>query len=78
MMERDRHERQIRLNDCRLGGGWTFDSALNAVMSRHRGLSFFTDEQIAEIRAEMIERQWFRHKLNRENRKRRASQERAA
>lgn len=68
-MTRARHEHQIKLNSYSLGGGNTFDAALNRVMERWRGLDWFTDEQIAEIRAEMIEREWFRHKLNRENRK---------
>ncbi|TDR27790.1 hypothetical protein [Aquamicrobium defluvii] len=77
-MTRARHEHQIKINDYTLGGGNTFDAAMNRVVSRWRGLDWFTDEQIAEIRAEMIEREWFRHKLNRENRKRLASKERAA
>ncbi|MGB3388996.1 MAG: hypothetical protein WBA88_13515 [Pseudaminobacter sp.] len=77
-MDRARHERQIKLNDYTLSGGNTFDAALNRVTSRWRGLDWFTDEQIAEIRAEMIECEWLRHKLKRENRKRLASKERAA
>lgn len=68
-MTRARHEHQIKLNSYNLGGSNTFDAALNRVMARWRGLDWFTDEQIAEIRAEMIGREWFRHKLNRENRK---------
>lgn len=75
-MTRARHEHQIRMLDSTFGG--ELDDAITRVMNRHRGLSFFTDEQIAEIRAEMIEREWFRHKLNREHRKRLASSERAA
>lgn len=71
-MTRSRHEYQIKLNDCSLPGGNTFALALDRVMKRWRGLEWFTDEQIAEIRAEMIQRQWFRHKINRENRRRRA------
>jgi hypothetical protein len=70
---RHRHEHQIKINSYSLGGRNTFDAALNSVIARWRGLDWFTDEQIAEIRAEMIEREWFRHKLNRENRKRRAA-----
>lgn len=66
---RARHEHQIKLGSYSLGGSNTFDTALNRVMARWRGLSWFTDDQIAEIRAEMIEREWFRHKINRENRK---------
>jgi hypothetical protein len=75
-MSRARHEYQIKTLDYHLAGTTLFSLALTRVMGR--GLSWFTDEQIAEIRAEMIERQWFRHKLNRENRRRRANQERAA
>lgn len=66
---RHRHEHQIKINSYNLGGSNTFDAALHKVMERWRGLDWFTDEQIAEIRAEMIEREWFRHKLNRENRR---------
>lgn len=68
---RDRHEHQIKLLNSTFGR--EFDKALDRVIVRHRGLSFFTAEQIAEIRAEMIEREWFCHKLNRENRKRRSA-----
>lgn len=68
-MSRARHEHQIKLNSYSLGGGNTFDAALHRVSSRWRGLDWFTDEQIAEIRAEMIGREWFRHGLKRENRK---------
>lgn len=70
---RHRHEHQIKISSYSLGGSNTFDTALRKVMARWRGLDWFTDEQIAEIRAEMIEREWFRHKFNRENRKRRAA-----
>lgn len=70
-MTRARHEHQINLNSSTFGN--EFDLALTRAISRCAGLDWFTDEQIAEIRAEMIEREWFRHKLNRENRKERAS-----
>jgi hypothetical protein len=70
MSERARHEHQIKLNGYYLGGGNTFDAALNKVMARWRGLSWFTDDQVAEIREQMIRDEWFRHKINRENRKR--------
>lgn len=70
MGKRERHERQINLNEYHLSCGNTFNAALNRVMARSTGLDWFTDEQVAEIRAEMIEREWFRHKLNRENRAR--------
>lgn len=68
MTSRARYEHQIKLNDYTMGGGNTFDAALNRVVSRWRGLGWFTDEQIAEIRAEMIESEWFRHKLKRQSR----------
>lgn len=71
---RARYEAQIKLNDFSLGGRNTFDTALSRVIGRRvQALNWFTDEQIAEIRAEMIKREWFRHKLNRENRNRRAA-----
>lgn len=70
-MSRARHEHQIRLLSSTFGR--EFDNALRTVMNRSRGLSWFTDDQIADIRAEMIEHDWFRHKLNRENRKRRVA-----
>lgn len=70
-MARARHEHQIKLLDYTFGNGNTFDAAMHRVAARWRGLDWFTDEQIAEIRREMIEREWFRHKLNRENRRRR-------
>lgn len=68
---RSRHEHQINLNSTTFGG--ELDLAMARVMSRHPGLSFFTDEQISEIRAEMIRREWFCHKHRRENRKRRVA-----
>jgi hypothetical protein len=70
MDARTRHERQIKL----LGGALSrqFDTALDRLIRKH-GMAFFTDEQIAELRAEMIGDDWFRHRLNRENRKRRAA-----
>jgi hypothetical protein len=77
MNTRARHEHQIKLNSYSLSAGNTFDLALDRVMCRWRGLDWFTDEQLAEIRAEMIEREWFRHKINRENRKRLASKDAA-
>lgn len=69
---RNRHEHQIRLLDSTFG--CEFDKALTRVVGRrNRALDFFTDEQIAEIRAEMIEREWSRHIHVRDNRKRRAA-----
>ena len=68
---RARHEHQIKLLSTTFGG--EFYDALYRVIGRSRRLDWFTDEQIAEIRAAMVERDWSRHKLNRENRKRRAA-----
>lgn len=66
-MSRDRHEHQIKMNSSTFGN--EFERGLWNAIRSHRGLSFFTDEQVAEIRHEMIRQQWRRHKLNRENRK---------
>ncbi len=69
---RARYEAQIKHLDTWSGN--ELDRALFSVISRKpEPLDFFTDEQLAEIRAEMIKREWFRHKLNRENRKRRTA-----
>lgn len=68
---RVRYEHQIKHLDTWSGN--EFDRALFSVIANHRGMDFFTTEQLAEIRAEMIRREWFRHKINRENRKRRAA-----
>lgn len=70
-MTRSRHEHQIKINSYSLNGSSTFDAALHRVMARWRGLDWFTDEQLAEIRAELIQREWWSHNLKRENRKRR-------
>jgi hypothetical protein len=71
MTSRARYEHQIKMLDTWAGN--ELDDAVHRVIARYRGLSFFTDEQIEEIRAEMIQREWFSHKLKRENRKRRAA-----
>jgi len=34
--------------------GREFDKALDRVIERNRGLNFFTDDQLSEIRAEMV------------------------
>ncbi len=68
---RARYEAQIKHLDTWSGNEYA--AAVNRAIANHRGMDFFTDEQLAEIRAEMIEREWFRHKLNRENRNRRAA-----
>ena len=74
---RARYEAQIKHLDTWSGN--EFDRALSRVILGYRNpLDFFTDEQLDEIRAEMIKREWFRRKLNRENRKRLASNGKAA
>lgn len=70
-MNRARHEHQIRINSPTFGN--EFANALYTCMNRRPGRSWFTDEQIAELRAEMIQTAWFRHKFRREQRKRRAA-----
>lgn len=74
-MTRARHEHQIKL----FGkiGGPAFEDALTYLALKH-GLDWLTAEQIADMREYLISRAWFSHKLNRENRKRLASDERAA
>ena len=50
------------------------DRALTRVINRNGGLAFFTDDQIAEIRAELIQREWsVTHAIRRRNRKLRAA-----
>lgn len=68
MSERARHEHQIKL----FGkiGGRAFEDVLTH-LAFENGLDWFTDDQIADMREYLIERSWFSHKLNRENRKRR-------
>ncbi|MCA0318197.1 MAG: hypothetical protein LCH88_09025 [Proteobacteria bacterium] len=51
MTTRARQEKFICDHDT--PSGREFDRALGRVISEHRGVSFFTDEQIAEITAEM-------------------------
>jgi len=70
---RKRHEHQIKLASHVLGQGNTFDDALFRVASRWRGLDWFTDDQLAEIRAEMIHRRWYCRNLGRAIRKRRTA-----
>jgi hypothetical protein len=66
MMARHRHEATIKMLDSTWGG--EFDKALGRVISAHRGMNFFTDEQIAEIRAEMLRQEWDRRRRNRRHR----------
>lgn len=77
MTSRARYEHQIKHLDTWSGN--EFDRALSRVILRERNpLDFYTTEQLALIREQMIRDAWFSHKLNRENRKRFASKERAA
>jgi hypothetical protein len=55
--ERARFEAQINHYQTRFGG--EFDDALTTLAFRH-GLSWFTDEQIAEIRDLMVKTEWKR------------------
>lgn len=68
MTSRARHEHQIKLTE-RLGYyNGAFEKALLAVIYQ-RGtpdLSWFTEDQIAEIRDEMISREWDRRCRDRE------------
>lgn len=50
---RERRERFIADHDTMFAPA--FHKALKRVMDRHRGLSFFTDGQIEEIVAEMVD-----------------------
>jgi hypothetical protein len=59
-MTRARHEAAIRRLDTTFGD--EFETALAAVVHSHRGLNFFTDEQIAEIRDAMIQKEWDRRR----------------
>ena len=70
-MARDRDEASIKRLDSYFGR--EFDNALSRVLGRYRGLSFYTDEQLAEIREQMVRDELFRRKLKWENRKRRAA-----
>ena len=66
MNDRARHEASIERLDSKFGG--EFDKALHRVImdhafSRGRFLAFFTDEQIAEIRADMVRMEWKSHQF---------------
>jgi hypothetical protein len=56
MSARTRHEAQIKHYDTRFGR--EFENALYSVIQDYGGLSFFTDEQVEEIRAAMIKAEW--------------------
>lgn len=70
-MSRDKHEASIRWLDTYSGREW--QRALDTVIMRHPGLSFYTDEQIEEIRAQMVKDAWFSHQINRQNRRRKVA-----
>lgn len=70
-MTRARYEHQIKHLDTWSGN--EFDRAETRVIGRYRNpLDFYTTEQLAEIREQMIRDAWFTHRLNRENRRRAA------
>jgi len=65
MDDRTHHERQIKRIDPRLGR--RFEEALS-MLAFHNGLSWFTDDQIAEIRDAMISAEWRRNRRQMESR----------
>jgi hypothetical protein len=70
-MPRARDEASIRWLDT-----WTgreFERALDRVCGRYKGMDFWTDEQLAEIRAQMVQDAWFSHQINRQNRRRKVA-----
>lgn len=64
---RARKEKFIR--DMDTAAGREFDRALDRVIGQHGGLSFFTDEQIAEITSEMARKERWSHSLMIRNRR---------
>lgn len=60
-MTRSRYERQIKSFDSTFGG--ELEDAINSLAFRN-GLSWFTDDQIAEIRDHMIQAEWNRRVRN--------------
>lgn len=69
-MTRARHEASIRRLDTTFGN--EFDRALTRVMARYRGLNWLTDDQVAEVRAEMVQTEWDRMRRLKANRRRAA------
>lgn len=67
MTTRERQERFIRNYDS--DSGREFDRALDRVIARNGGLSFFTDEQIEAITAEMVRKERWSHSLMIRNRR---------
>lgn len=72
-MSRDKQEASIRRLDYWSGASYAFERALNRVVGSHPGMSFYTDEQIEEIRAQMVKDAWFSHQINRQNRRRKVA-----
>lgn len=66
-MSRERHMHQIKLLDSTFG--CEFDNALSRVMSHGGGLDWLTDEQVEEVRAEMIKDFWRQHQITRKHRR---------
>lgn len=64
MTSRARYEAQIQ--HYQTFGGNELDSAIRCLVRRYGGLSFFTDDQVEEIRAVMVEDEWDRRCRNRE------------
>jgi hypothetical protein len=69
-MTRAKHEASI--NRFRTTFGRELSNAITVIINR-RGLDFFTTEQLAEIRAEIVGHEWSRRCINQENRNRRAA-----
>jgi len=68
-MAREKLVRSIERNTTTFGH--EFDRALGRLII-DQGMAFFTDEQLAAIRAEMVRRWLLRRQINRENRRRAA------
>lgn len=63
---RDRDETSIKRLDTRFGH--EFEKALFRVIADNGRLAFFTDDQIALIRAEMVSKEWSDHKFRKHQR----------
>lgn len=67
---RARHENQIKRYN-RIVAASSYDDAARIFAKKH-GLSWFTDEQIADIRRELISQEWSRYRFYRDQRRRAA------
>lgn len=67
---RTRHERQIKRYNGIVAVS-SYDDAVR-ILARKHGLSWFTDEQIADIRRELISQEWSRYRFYRDQRRRAA------